>query len=68
MQYIWAMMTDCDPRDLFQYPHQYQVQSLSDVMYVMTTMMMFAKVDVFSTENYWADRQLAVRGHRCRQL
>ena len=52
MQYIWAMMTVIQ-EICFNTLINTKYKPL--VMYVMTSMMMFAKVDVFSTENYWAD-------------
>ena len=52
MQYIWAMMSVLQE---ICFNALINVTYKPLVMFVMTSMMMFAKVDVFSLENYWAD-------------
>lgn len=52
MQYIWVMMTVLQ-EICFNALINFEYKPL--VMYVMSSMMVFAKVDVLSLENYWAD-------------
>ena len=52
MQYIWSMMTVLQA---ICFNALINIKYKPLVMYVMTSMMMFAKVDVISLENYWAD-------------
>lgn len=52
MQYIWSMMTVIQE---ICFNALINTKYNPQVMYVMNSMMIFAKVDIASMENYWAD-------------